>query len=565
MILSAGQQQAYDSIRTWLVGEINPTDKSSYLTTLCGSAGTGKTTLTRMIVKAARSTGKQVLCCAPTHKARKVLSAMVNTCSIIKIPVITTASLLGIQKKHSYVGTRNFGKEVSSKINMYDLIVIDEISMVHTNDYETIIDLACQHHKKILFIGDDAQIPNPGQTYKMAHAPTKYLTIAINPAFNLPNVHRLSQIIRNSSDNPLLEIYALIRDKIGSGFNISDLIGTLPLRNTVDGKGYQIFEKESDFIGDIVAGLDGFKPAGKDHLNKVVTYTNQSVNNYNRLIRSLLGYKQKIVENEVLMGYENIGDIENGQEYIVRSVRETDSFKIDDFDGLVGHVLDLSEISATGATGATGTTIFVPDLDADANVDVIDRLFTLAKKVNSRGSTKMDYVMYKALKSQLIFLEPVYSYRGVNYSETEFKQTHPLLNRATVECISVSDSGSEKVRSIIDQPYVHEIRLLYPDLLTERMMDNKEISDSELLLDIFKVADKDIDYGYAITAHKSQGSTYSNVYFDEANFNLLRDGWSFKYKCPINRNPERDRLKYVAITRAKNYVGVCGSQKGCKK
>uniref|UniRef100_A0A6C0J543 Uncharacterized protein n=1 Tax=viral metagenome TaxID=1070528 RepID=A0A6C0J543_9ZZZZ len=41
--------------------------------TLNGNAGTGKTTITKLIVKKARRQGKQVLCCAPTHKAKKVL------------------------------------------------------------------------------------------------------------------------------------------------------------------------------------------------------------------------------------------------------------------------------------------------------------------------------------------------------------------------------------------------------------------------------------------------------------------------------------------------------------
>jgi ATP-dependent exoDNAse (exonuclease V) alpha subunit len=48
---------------------------------------------------------------------------------------------------------------------------------------------------------------------------------------------------------------------------------------------------------------------------------------------------------------------------------------------------------------------------------------------------------------------------------------------------------------------------------------------------------KDLDYGYAITGHKSQGSTYSHVFVLENDINA---NWVLK---------ERNQIKYVALTR----------------
>ena len=80
------------------------------------------------------------------------------------------------------------------------------------------------------------------------------------------------------------------------------------------------------------------------------------------------------------------------------------------------------------------------------------------------------------------------------------------------------------------------------------MSDNKEIGASETLSDMFQVIEKDISYGYAITAHKSQGSTYHTVFIDEPDFNTLKDHWSARHRGIIRT--ERDQLKYVALSRA---------------
>lgn len=53
----------------------------------------------------------------------------------------------------------------------------------------------------------------------------------------------------------------------------------------------------------------------------------------------------------------------------------------------------------------------------------------------------------------------------------------------------------------------------------------------------YDVIVKDIDYGYAITGHKSQGSTYSHVFVME---NDINNNWILK---------ERNQIKYVALTR----------------
>ena len=60
---------------------------------------------------------------------------------------------------------------------------------------------------------------------------------------------------------------------------------------------------------------------------------------------------------------------------------------------------------------------------------------------------------------------------------------------------------------------------------------------------------KSFDYGYAHTIHKSQGGTYSKVLINDSSINTF--GFNDK-----NSQEVRQELKYVAVSRAKNYVMV---------
>lgn len=101
--------------------------------------------------------------------------------------------------------------------------------------------------------------------------------------------------------------------------------------------------------------------------------------------------------------------------------------------------------------------------------------------------------------------------------------------------------------STIDICVIHEESVKeYQELLTDLKNTAKKKKDAlywSVYYNVVKWSD-DINYNYAISAHKSQGSTYDNVIIIEED---------------IDYNPniiERNRIKYTAYTRAKHRLYI---------
>lgn len=557
---TADQERALSYIRSYIHSEINVSDPKTYLCTLCGSAGTGKTTLTKHIVKLVRKSGKQVICVAPTHKSRKVLDSMINTSAIIRIPTTTVAGLLGKSRAHSYVGTQHYKMSNKHKMAMYDFIIVDEISMVSTEDFHKICRLAATNEKKLLFIGDHLQIPNPVQKFVRETDDTgSYLVKETNPAFKLLNTQKLKEIVRTDTTNPLQALQTRARDAVGEGFMLADL--STPQSMILDPDPYKhqgyMFLDESGFQALIRSycsqrSFDGFQ-SGRF---RIVAYTNKTVDQYNRVVRKSLRYEDTLVVGELVTGYNNVGPatdllIENGQDYRVVSITDTQDHTViangQEWSGLHGKIVEIEELHNRDTSWTIGDTvrpIFIPDLNEEANNPMMLHLITLSKRVNRKGSTKADFRNYICLKSELVFMDDLYLYNNAIYTKHEFQTMHPLLFGHT-EVLRDTDTGIA-------------VNQKYKGLLSARLEDDKEISASEQLADQFQILERDMSYGYAITSHKSQASTYHTVFMDEKDFNILKDRRDKRTGLVQRNSVERDQMKYVSVTRPSNVLYVCG-------
>lgn len=173
-----------------------------------------------------------------------------------------------------------------------------------------------------------------------------------------------------------------------------------------------------------------------------------------------------------------------------------------------------------------------------------------AERVNGRNSTKEDFRRYCALKTRAVFQEDVFVHAGCVMTETTVRQLHPLLFTKVSEVIDTTS------RSLYDTKLTAKFEEKYPELMGERLGDNKPFADGEVFADRFTVMEKDIYYGYAIAGHKSQGSTYDVVYVDENDFKKISDRWNFRIGANEQRHRERNQLRYVAYTRASERLHI---------
>lgn len=536
--LTDDQKQAFLEIKNFIRGP-------ETVHTLVGYAGSGKSFLCKYVFWWAQENNMAIAGIAPTHKARKILETYLNSTSFIPATTMTVAKFLQKMKTHSYVGSKNYRGTGKSYAAMFDLFLIDECSMISDKDVDEIVMHIKNNNKKALFIGDRAQIPNPVQ--KFEKNPDGTISKKDSKSFDYPT-STLTSIIRQGEDNPLLDIYTKIRKDLFKDPKITRE------NYVVDGKGVKFYTRGERFRKKIKRDIDKIGSPEEMLEYKVITYTNDSVRDFNKYVRTLLGYTEKFVINDLLMGYNNVGFpvpiIENGQEYFVKMIHPAYSHPVKfyrDTFTCVGHILDLEVVGPGNVVR-----IFIPNIIAQQNRSLLVKLKELATKVNMKGSTKEDFKQYSHLKNQLIFMENVYEYDGQVISESQLKDNHPkLFNNSSYYINSTNGRLSLK-----DNKGVKKLLDRYPGLLEYRVSDNKPISESERLVDRYQLIDKDIDYGYALTTHKAQGSTYHTVYIDETNFNKICNRWNPIYDAEENGTKERNQLKYVAYTRPTHLAAV---------
>jgi len=441
------QAEGVEKIRRWLRG-------TAQFFTLAGYAGTGKTTIIKKIIDEYRG---RIVVSAPTHKAKKVI--MMTTLEDGE----TLHALLGLQPDLELAdfnpNNPMFNPIGDPKMGTYNLVIIDEASMINEDLYELIKKEASHWKKtKILFMGDHAQIPPIGEK--------KSIVFDVNEI----ELHQLTQIMRQEDDNPLSLIYSSLRN------NLTDMYGGFERKSAMNTKGEGVLftQNKALFRRNLVETFSSEKYADDLDYVKLIAWRNVTVMQSNEIIRkAIFGKHANILEvGEVLMAYRSIRArqqffnlIDNSADYRVMRVSEQQKNEF----GLDGFKINIRELLPNGKFMYRN--IFIVDHRDFDNLhtyaEIHDSLKTIAKSTKSKN----DWRLYYAFRRESLIMVDIKKFRDGSLRDSE-----------------------EKIV-------------------------------------------KDLDYGYAITGHKAQGSTYQHVF-------VLEDDMSMNPKVK-----ERNQIKYVALTR----------------
>lgn len=276
-------------------------------TLLTGYSGTGKSFLVSKIIEEFIHRDKTISIgiTAPTNKAVRVLKNLSMICEThSQVSFNTLHSLLGLKRVITHEGQEVYESEFGSgSIGEYDIILVDEVSMLDNDLYQKLIINARIHKIMLLFIGDRGQIPpvNGGESL--------LFSIQLDESFNL------TRIIRQASGNPIIALAEKIR-------NNQPFVSENIIDENNNGIVFLKINTEMDVLNHFFSS-ENFK---KDpNFVKVLAWTNNAVDYYNGHIRKMIyGDKcgrlcvgEKMVCNKPILGPKNKIMLNNNDEFEV--------------------------------------------------------------------------------------------------------------------------------------------------------------------------------------------------------------------------------------------------------
>lgn len=428
---------------------------------LRGPAGTGKTSLVNVLLaELDKLKFFEYICTATTNKAVEVIAR--NTGREFDR---TIYSLEGLTVKDEDDRGAKLVREpgAQSKLKDYDLIIVDEASMVPMQLIQEIEQDLLEHSRpKIIYIGDPCQLP-----------PVSDKASGLNESivFKLPLWFELTKVMRTALDNPILKLVTGMRQDmtvVGDTFPYDDDV-------TDEGDGVRFYDNRGVFMDKMYSMFTSDEYKDDTDYCMAVAWRNISVDAINRNVRKKI-YPD--IEAEYVEGEE---------------VRTTIAFR-------------------RPVPGKKD--VFYPVYSMEERLKILE--------VEETTDPKYDLECYKVT---------VCNFRAL------------AKNRTTTVAFILKKSSLEKYQMLLTETAAK---------CKEREKEPGHNGRGHLYTKKEAWAPYNdlrryylwVDYIYAMTTHKAQGTTVQNVFVVERDMNLNQDV------------VERNKLKYTAFTRAAKQLHI---------
>jgi len=559
---------------------------------LYGFAGTGKTTtITKLIhFLLYKNYMNSVVFTAPTNKAvnvikskfrsdlddlikHKLKSTISNEESFedildrleekgFKVNFITIHKLLNYQNDFDIEGERVFIKGDKASVDNYDLVIVDESSMIpfqivsHLFEEANRKDILAKKTPKILFIGDPAQLPPVHENISIVFAKkhndfdfkmyqSAYMNTSKKTATNAMSVtvdfdKNLLESMQLKFDilkkNILDMKYVVLKEVMRSSDNKviglcnevrASVLNEITVPKFYKYKGHKVFLYKNDKTI-AKTNSEWFKKAieyfsatdVKQHLSNIIlTWTNKQTDNYNDTMRKTLYKKTTLNKFEIgdvliLTDFYNIKETEVDDKSTKKECKRfytSEQIKVTDIEHVVKAISEFTE-NLNGISKIK-----------NAN-DVKEKYVKAIKLINKNTTRK-----YNAWK--------LYVHKLADAVIDTIPETYQIY--------VVNDDSLEIL--VKDRKYVadriRELRTYYRNLHKE----NLNTIDRNVIRPLWKELNKKlvdpfakVNQATSISCHKSQGSSFYNVFVDMDD--ILKN----------NKIEEAKRCLYTAITRTSN-------------
>ena len=344
---------------------INNAFKSKSICFLCGSAGTGKSTVIREFIECNKTT-YSMICLTTTNTAKNNLMSSINTVGVNFYNIATYVRNLENKGQFNIIPTAQ-------------IIILDEASFISTVDMAKI--LRANPNSIYLIVGDPYQIESIqfGNWYELA----------LNLFKNKNVVYELKEAHRTNSKE-LLQVWNLVRNVVGKG-NDTKLIELL--------SGYNITKRFND---------DSIFELNKNQIILCLGYEGiYGINNLNRYLQISNSNPEHIFQQQIykvndpivfiINDYEKYG-IYNNLNGIISEITEDDEyifFKID----VLKNMKYFGKI--------------------DDEISILDNIITIRKKKNTYEDYDDNLNNRVKLPFQIAYAMSMHKAQGLEYDNVK--------------------------------------------------------------------------------------------------------------------------------------------------